>query len=184
MSLRSLPNAICVVRLMLVAPIAASLLRGEYALGLALFVVAGASDGLDGYLAKRFDWRTRLGGLLDPAADKVLLVGTFVTLAYLGLVPLGLASIVVGRDALIVAGALAYQWLVEPLEGQPTAISKLNTAAQLGFVFFTLTNAAFGWPPQISLTVLGAAVVFTTVTSGLTYVLRWSKRAWLRRASA
>lgn len=184
MSLRWLPNAICVVRLLLVAPIVWLLVGGHYALALALFVIAGASDGLDGYLAKTFDWRSRLGSLLDPAADKLLLVSVFVTLTYLGLVPGGLTAIVVGRDLLIVAGALAYQWLIAPLEGQPTAISKLNTAMQLGFVFFTLTNAAFDWPPLISLIVLGAAVIFTSVTSGLNYMLGWGRRAWLRRAAA
>ena len=184
MTLRWLPNAICVVRLALVAPIVWLLLAGQFPLALVLFVVAGASDGLDGYLAKRFDWRTRLGSLLDPAADKLLLVSVFVTLTYLGLVPAALTAIVVGRDVLIVAGALAYQWLVAPVEGQPSAISKLNTACQLGFVFFTLTHAAFGWPPRISLLLLGAAVVFTSVASGLNYVLRWSRRAFTSRAAA
>ena len=184
MTLRWLPNAICVVRLALVAPIVWLLMAGQFPLALALFVVAGASDGLDGYLAKRFDWRTRLGSLLDPAADKLLLVSVFVTLTYLGLVPAALTAIVVGRDVLIVAGALAYQWLVAPVEGQPSAISKLNTACQLGFVFFTLTPAAFGWPPRISLLLLGAAVVFTSVASGLNYVLRWSRRAFTSRAAA
>jgi cardiolipin synthase len=184
MTLRWLPNAICVVRLMLVAPIVWLIALGDYALALALFVVAGASDGLDGYLAKKFDWRTRLGSLLDPAADKLLLVSVFVMLTYVQLVPVPLTAIVVGRDLVIVAGALAYQWLIAPVEGQPTAISKLNTACQLGFAFFTLTHAAFAWPPAISLTVLGAAVVFTSVTSGLNYVLRWSRRALASRAPA
>ncbi len=184
MSLRWLPNAICVVRLLLVAPIVWLLVNERYAAGLALFVVAGASDALDGYLAKTFDWRTRLGGLLDPAADKLLLVSAYVTLTYAGLVPAALTAIVVGRDVLIVAGALAYHFLVAPVTGQPTAISKLNTACQLAFVFFTLTAAAFAWPPQISLLVLGAAVVFTSITSGLNYVLRWSRLAWARQRVA
>jgi cardiolipin synthase len=99
-------------------------------------------------------------------------------LTYAGLVPLELTIVVVARDVVIVLGALCYQWLIAPVQGEPSAISKLNTACQLGMVFFTLTAAAIAWPPPVSLTVLGAAVVFTSIVSGLSYVLRWSARAW------
>jgi phosphatidylglycerophosphate synthase len=91
---------------------------------------------------------------------------------------LELTSIVVGRDVVIVLGALCYQFFIAPVEGQPAAISKLNTACQLAMLFFTLTSAAYAWPPDVSLLVLGAAVVFTSIVSGLTYVLNWSVRAW------
>jgi cardiolipin synthase len=178
MTLRWVPNAICLARMVLVAPLVLLLLDGEYAAALAVLIVAGASDGLDGFLAKTFDWRTRLGGLLDPAADKLLLVSVFAALTYVGLVPAGVTAIVVGRDVVIVLGAICYQWLIAPVQGEPSAISKLNTACQLAFVFFTITNAAFAWPPPISLLLLGAAVVFTSIVSGLNYVLRWSTRAW------
>jgi cardiolipin synthase (CMP-forming) len=176
-SLRFLPNAICIARVALVGPIVLALLDARYAVALALIVVAGVSDALDGFLAKTFDWRTRLGSLLDPAADKLLLASVFATLTYLGLVPIGVAVIVIGRDLIIVLGALAYQWLIARLEGEPTPISKINTACQLGFVLFTISHAAFAWPPRISLLALGAAVVFTSIASGLTYVLRWGARA-------
>jgi cardiolipin synthase len=178
MSWRFLPNAISIARVLLVAPLVAAILDGRYSLALILLVVAGFSDGLDGFLAKHFDWRTRLGGLLDPIADKLLLVSLFVALAYAGLVPVALAVVVVGRDIVIVAGAIAYQLLIAPVMGEPAAISKLNTACQLAMTSFVLTHAAFAWPPRISLIVLGAAVVFTSIVSGLTYVLRWSARAW------
>jgi len=178
MTLRWLPNAICVVRVLLVGPVVWLLLTERYTAALALIVVAGLSDALDGFLAKTFDWRTRLGSLLDPAADKLLLVSVFLSLSYLGLVPAAVTAIVIGRDVVIVLGALTYQMLIAPVQGEPTSISKLNTACQLGFVLFTITHVAFGWPPPISLLLLGAAVVFTSVVSGLNYVLRWSKRAW------
>ena len=178
MTFKWVPNAICVLRLLLVVPVVLLLVAERYSEALALIVVAGASDALDGYLAKTFDWRTRLGGLLDPAADKLLLVSVFAALTYLGLVPIAVTAIVVGRDLIIVMGAVTYQLLIAPVEGEPTAISKLNTACQLAFVFFTITHAAFGWPPRISVLLLGAAVVFTSVISGLNYVLRWSQRAW------
>jgi cardiolipin synthase len=178
MRLRWLPNAICVARMLLVAPIVAALLGREYALALALIVIAGGSDAVDGYLAKTFGWRTRLGSLLDPAADKLLLTASFLSLTYLELVPLALAVIVVARDLVIVVGAAAYQFLFGRLEGQPTLISKLNTACQLSFVLLTIVNAAYAWPPRPVLLVLGALVVATSVISGLNYVATWSKRAW------
>ena len=173
-----IPNAICVLRILLVAPIVWALLERRYGLALTLVIVAGISDAIDGYLAKRFSWRSRLGSLLDPAADKLLLTSVFLTLTYMGLVPLALTSIVVLRDVVIVVGALVYQLAIAPFRGAPTAISKLNTACQLAFVVFTMTNAAYVWPPQISLIVLGAGVVFTSITSGLNYVIQWAKLAW------
>jgi cardiolipin synthase (CMP-forming) len=178
MSLRWLPNAICVLRMLLVPPLVAALLAERYGTALILFIIAGLSDGLDGFLAKRFDWRTRLGSLLDPAADKLLLVSAFLGLTYLRVLPLAVTAIVVGRDLLIVAGAIAYQLLIEPVQGEPASISKLNTACQLALVFFAITHAGFDWPPRISVLMLGAAVVFTSLVSGLNYVLRWSERAW------
>jgi cardiolipin synthase len=184
MSLRFLPNAICIARMLLVAPLVSFVVTGRFEAALLVLLVAGLSDGLDGYLAKRFDWQTRLGGLLDPAADKLLLVSAFASLSYAGLVPLQLTLVVVARDAVIVLGAICYQWFIAPVQGEPAAISKLNTACQLAMVFFALTAAAYAWPPPISLTVLGAAVVFTSIVSGLTYVLRWSVRAWRVAQSA
>lgn len=178
MSLRFIPNAICIARMLLVVPLVAYVVEGRYEAALVVLVIAGLSDGVDGFLAKRFGWQTRLGGLLDPAADKLLLVAAFVSLTYVGLVPVALTAFVVGRDVIIVLGAIFYQWLIAPVQGEPSAISKLNTACQLVMLFFTLTAAGFGWPPEISLTVLGATVVFTSVVSGLNYVLRWSARAW------
>jgi cardiolipin synthase (CMP-forming) len=178
MSWRWLPNAICIARMVLVAPLVLLLVAEDYSAALALLVVAGLSDGLDGWLAKTFDWRTRLGGLLDPAADKLLVVSLFVALTYTGLAPVELTAVVIGRDVVIVLGAITYHLLIAPVTGEPSAISKLNTACQLGFVFFTITSAAFGMPPRISLLILGAAVVFTSLVSGLNYVLRWGTRAW------
>ncbi len=130
MSLSWLPNAISVLRIVLVAPILALMLNDRHDVALILFFVAGFSDGLDGYLAKRFNWHTRAGALLDPIADKLLVAGTFVTLGVTGHLPIWLATIVVLRDVVIVGGAMAYNFLVRPVEGDPTRISKLNTALQ------------------------------------------------------
>lgn len=181
MSLAWLPNAISVFRIALIPPILNMIATGEHRLALALFFVAGFSDGVDGYLAKRYDWHTRLGALLDPVADKLLMAGTYVTLAWTGLIPAWLAALVVSRDVVIVGGATAYNFLIRPVDGEPTRISKLNTALELLLVVFVLGQAGFGWPPRVSIVVVGAAVLVTVVVSGLDYVISWSRRA--RRAS-
>ena len=112
MGWRWLPNAICVGRMLLVVPFVLLLLAKRYEAALGVLVVAGISDGLDGFLAKTFAWRTRLGGLLDPAADKLLLVSAFCVLTYTGLAPLELTAFVIGRDVVIVLGAITYQLLI------------------------------------------------------------------------
>lgn len=177
MTLRWLPNAVSLLRIALVVPILLLILDGRFGIALVLFFIAGFSDGVDGYLAKRFDWHTRLGALLDPVADKLLVAGTFIMLTYTQHIPLWLAAVVILRDVVIVGGATAYNFLVRPIEGEPSRISKLNTALQLMFLLFVLSRAGFGWPEQISLTVLGAAILITVVISGVDYVLRWSIRA-------
>ena len=177
MSLNWLPNAISIMRILLVPPILLLILNGGYGWALLLFWIAGASDGIDGYLANRYDWGTRLGALLDPIADKLLVAGLFITLAYTGHIPVWLAAIVILRDVLIVAGATAYNFLVRPVQGEPTRISKLNTALQLLYLLFVLARAGFGWPDEITLTVLGASILITVVISGVDYVWSWSKRA-------
>ena len=138
---------------------------------------AGFSDGLDGYLANRFDWKTRLGGLLDPVADKLLVAGMFITLAWVGQIPVWLAAIVILRDVVIFGGAVAYNFLIEPVQGEPSRVSKLNTALELMFLFFALSQAGFGWPDPITTTILGASILVTVVISGADYVWSWGRRA-------
>jgi cardiolipin synthase len=155
--LKYIPNMICVGRIILVAPIVWALLQEKYGLALLLCMIAGLSDALDGYLARRFDWRTRLGGLLDPAADKLW-------------VPLWFAAIVVGRDIVIITGAIVYQLLVAPIHGEPTTASKLNTVLQISFILLTIAHAWIGWPPMIAVEALGAAILVTIAISTVQYV--------------
>lgn len=177
MSLRWLPNAISLMRIAMIAPILMYIVQGRYGLALFLFFVAGFSDGVDGYLAKRFDWHTRIGALLDPIADKLLVGGTFITLVMTDLIPVWLAVLVIVRDVVIVGGATVYNFLIKPIEGEPTRISKINTALQLLFVVFVLSRAGFGWPDRIAITIIGASVVVTIVISGIDYVWSWARRA-------
>jgi len=177
MSFSWLPNAISLLRIALIAPILLLILEGTFGWALALFLLAGFSDGLDGYLAKRFDWHTRLGALLDPVADKLLVAGLFITLAYTQDIPIWLAAVVILRDVVIVAGAMVYNFFVRPVQGEPTRVSKLNTSLQLLFLLFVISRAGFDWPEPITLTVLGASVLITVVISGVDYVWSWSRRA-------
>ena len=176
--MRHLPNLICLIRLALIWPILTALRAGEYRMALALFIIAAASDGLDGYLAKRFDWTSELGKFLDPLADKLLLVTVYVEAAWLGLVPWWLTAAVVARDVMIGLGALIYRLWFGPLHGRPTRFSKVNTAAQLICVMLVMLNAGFGVPPREVLAALALVTFATTVLSGFHYLQIFTRRAW------
>jgi cardiolipin synthase len=177
MSLRFLPNLICVLRMLLVYPVALAILDGRFHVVLWLFAIAAFTDALDGFLAKRFGWTSELGKYLDPAADKLLLVTVFVCLSVVQLVPWWLTAIVLLRDVVIVAGAGVYRVLFGPVHGQPTLQSKLNTFCQIVFCLSVVGHAAFAFPAESLQTALGALVFVTTAVSGLDYVLIYSRRA-------
>ena len=177
MSLSWLPNAISIMRIALILPILMLFVHDEFGWALGLFVFAGLSDSVDGWLAKKYGWQSRLGGFLDPAGDKLLVAWTFGTLAYLGHIPVWLAVVVISRDVIIVAGSFMYHYLVRRLEGEPTRISKLNTALELGYLGFAMLQAGYGWPDKITTTILGAAVLITVVISGYDYVSNWIRSA-------
>ena len=177
MTLSSLPNLICILRIVLAIPVVWTLVEGRFAWTLGLFFVAALSDGLDGYLAKRFEWMSEAGKVLDPVADKLLLVSVFVTLTLLGMVPLWLAAVAVARDLVIGIGAGVYKWLFGPLEGQPTMPSKLNTVLQLAYVLAVVAAAAVPVVPGWLVIALGAAVFVTSAVSGADYVMIYARKA-------
>jgi cardiolipin synthase (CMP-forming) len=175
--LSALPNLLCVLRMVLAVPVVGAIVDQDYTLTLVLFLVAAITDGLDGWLAKRFDWSSELGKVLDPVADKLLLVSVFVALTLEGLVPLWLAATVVLRDVVIGAGAATYRVYFGPVRGSPTATSKLNTVLQISFVLALVTDAAWPAVPDPLLATLGAAMFVTTAVSGIDYVITYSRRA-------
>ncbi len=177
MSLSWLPNAISIMRILLILPILVLFVNDEFGWALTLFIIAGLSDGVDGYLAKKYGWNTRLGAFLDPAGDKLLVAWSFGTLAFLGHIPVWLAVIVILRDVVIVAGSFMYHYLVRRLEGEPTFISKFNTGLEFAFLIFVMARAGFGWPDEITITIVGAAVLVTVVVSGYDYVSTWIRSA-------
>jgi cardiolipin synthase len=168
-----LPNLLTILRLA-AAPVLVLLLKDRhYDSALAVIVLAGISDGLDGFIAKRFKAQSALGAVLDPLADKILLVSSFVMLALLDLIPFWLLVAVVFRDLLIVSGYLAVMLIYGSVNMQPSAISKLNTVLQIGLVVAVLLHEAAGWPPFAVVQVLTAMTLLTTLVSGVHYVWIW-----------
>ncbi len=177
LSLRQIPNVITACRILLVPPIALALVHHQLLIAIALFGIAALSDLADGFLAKRFGWQSELGAVLDPAADKLLLATVFISLAYLGLVPLWLMAAAVARDAVIVLGALLYRWCFGALHVRPSVVSKFNTACQAAFILAVVGRAEFSAPPASVVLLLGAVVFVTVTVSGIDYVLIYGRRA-------
>jgi cardiolipin synthase len=175
--LRHLPNLISAARVVLVLPIVWSLLTDRFQLAIVLFVVAGASDGLDGFLAKRYGWSSRLGGILDALADKFLLVSTFVCLWWLGVFPWWLVGAILLRDLVIVTGGTVYNFSVEEVQPAPTLISKLNTVLQIVLAAVGVLQLGIEAVPDWLLQLLIWSVMATVVLSGADYVREWSRRA-------
>ena len=172
----NLPNLISLGRLLLV-PLAISLiLDGRYWAAFWVFVVAGVSDALDGFIAKHFDRCTRLGALLDPLADKVLLVSVYATLGIAGQIWAWLVVLVVFRDVMIIGGFLLIQAVAAiPKPTHPLFISKVNTGMQVAMVGYVLARRGLGGEAGPVDLALGIAVAVTTVVSGLTYLVRWAR---------
>jgi cardiolipin synthase len=176
--LHQLPNAICVLRIALTWPTVSAINEGDYLVASLLFAVAAMSDGIDGYLAKRFNWVSDLGRSLDPLADKILLVAVFISLTWQGLVPVWLATAAIARDVLISTGAITYRLWFGEMNGRPTVISKINTALQIAVLIAVLLAAnevlvVDGLVPTLSIMTFA-----TTVASGADYLARFARQAW------
>jgi cardiolipin synthase (CMP-forming) len=180
----NLPNLISLGRLLLVPLAIWLILRSRYGAAFWVFVIAGVSDGLDGFIAKHFDRRTRLGALLDPIADKALLVSVYVTLGWKNQLWTSLVILVVFRDVMIVGGFLLMQAFAAPKHYDPLYISKINTGLQIALIAFVLARLGLGADWGDADVVLSSAVMATTILSGLSYILRWtrilshSEQAW------
>jgi cardiolipin synthase len=171
----NLPNLISLGRLLLVPLAIWLILGGRYGIAFWVFVLAGASDALDGFIAKRFDRRTRLGALLDPVADKALLGSVYVTLGLAHQLWTSLVILVVFRDVMIVGGFLLIQAIAVPKHYDPLYISKINTGLQIALVAFVLARLGLDADPGMPGAVLSVAVMATTVLSGLSYLVRWAR---------
>lgn len=171
----SLPNLITIGRIILVPLVFWLLVAGQIEAAFFLFVVAGVSDGVDGFLAKRFGWTTELGAYLDPLADKLLIVSIFVALGVLGKLPSWLVVAVVSRDILIVS-AIVLSWLMDhPVRIAPFAISKANTVAQIATAALAMADSAFAL--HLGQLLFVCAWITAALTIGSLAAYLW---AWLR----
>ncbi len=169
----SLPNLITLARLIL-APLAVSMIISQrFVEAFVIFLIAGASDAIDGFIAKRFSLQTELGAYLDPLADKALLISIFVTLAIVGAVHPALAILVVTRDLLILFGVLVAWLLEKPVTVKPVFVSKFTTAAQIAFAAFVLGARAMGFNPGVLIDVSEGVVAAATLLSGGIYARQW-----------
>lgn len=169
----TIPNLITIGRLFLVPLVIVMIVGANWEMAFILFVVAGVSDAVDGFLAKRCGMASELGAWLDPVADKALIVSIYITLAIVGAIPVWLVVLVVARDLMIVA-AVILSWLLDkPLTIAPIVVSKLNTAAQIGFAALALGSRAFGI--ELGSLALGCELLIAllTVASMTAYLAFW-----------
>ena len=168
--MRHIPNIITLARIGCVPLLVVVLLREDFRAALYLALLMGASDALDGFLAKRCRWQSWLGERLDPLADKLMLTAAYLVFAVQGLLPAWLVALVVGRDALIVAGYAYYRWFNLDFDVHPSLLSKVNTLCQTLLVFAVLVARI---EPELAepVAVLIGVVAVTTAFSGVGYAL-------------
>jgi cardiolipin synthase len=169
----SIPNLITLGRILLVPVLVWAITAGEMRIAFFLFLAAGISDAVDGFLAKRFGMATELGAYLDPLADKAMLVSIYIALGITEAVPRWLVILVVSRDIMIVS-AVILSWLVDkPVPLKPLMVSKLNTVAQIVLALVVMAALAFNFDAHIAVLVLTALVAALTLLSVAFYVAEW-----------
>jgi len=171
----SLPNFISLGRLLAVPLAVWLILSGKFGVAFWVFVVAGASDAVDGFLAKRLNAQTELGKVLDPLADKALLVSVYVTLGQAEHLPTWLVILVVFRDVLIVGGIILSHTLSRPVRMHPLVVSKVNTAAQILLAAGILGGLGLGLPIDDLILPMVYIVAATTAVSGAAYLVSWGR---------
>ena len=169
----SIPNLITLGRILLVPVVVWAIYSGAMWIAFVLFLAAGVSDAVDGFLAKRFGMASELGAYLDPLADKTLIVSIYVTLGIKAIIPGWLVILVVSRDIMIV-GAVMLSWVLgSPIMVKPLLVSKLNTVAQIVFACVVLGSLGFGIEATALTTVLMVLVAALTLLSVAAYVREW-----------
>jgi cardiolipin synthase (CMP-forming) len=182
--MRHVPNLITALRFLLIPVLAMLLVEQRYAVAFTVFILSALSDLADGVIARRWNARTRLGAIADPLADKLTMLTVTVVLAAQMLVPLWLAAAIVIRDIIIVAGAIAFHFIVGHFEMAPSRLSKFNTALEFGVLAALLADAAgivelTAWLPPLFVLML-----VTLLASGGHYVWLWGRRAWQSKQRA
>lgn len=169
----SLPNIITVLRIISVPAIVWLIITGHMQAAFFLFIAAGISDGIDGFIAKNFNQTTELGAYLDPIADKALLMSIYVALGYRGDLPSFLVILVVSRDILII-GAVVLSWMIDrPITVAPLMVSKVNTTGQIILAGLVLAKLGFELPMNGVVDISVWVVAGLTVASGIAYLVEW-----------
>lgn len=171
LQLHHLPNLITLLRLLLVWPTVVAILGERFGLALFLFLLAGISDALDGFLAKRFGWQSRLGAILDPIADKLLLVSCYWVTYSVGLLPFWFVCLILFRDLAILTGTALLLYRDPHFEIRPSFLSKLNTTLQVVYLMSLFVHFGLDLLPDPLLSLLRHLVVLLTLVSGLHYAL-------------
>ena len=180
---KQIPNILTICRILIIFPTLWLLYFNQYRDALMLLIIAGLSDALDGYLARAFDWKTRLGSILDPIADKFLIASSFLVLTLQGAVPIWVTAIILGRDLIIFSGAIAYRLLYRNLDIAPSLLSKMNTALQIFSVIYLVFSLS-GYPYFATdlLDYLNSylfyLLAFLGFISGIDYIIVWSRKAF------
>lgn len=169
----TVPNFITLLRFLMVPAVVYALLLGEMLPAFIIFVVAGISDGIDGFVARHYNQQSELGAYLDPIADKLLLVTVFVMLAILDFLPQWLVVLVVSRDVLIIMAVLLSSVMAQPVDMNPIFISKANTALQIALVSVVLAELAFNTGFGELRNILIYVVAALTVLSATAYLRLW-----------
>ena len=171
----NLPNIISIGRILLVPVTIWLIVAGQFGLAFLFFIMAGVSDGIDGYIARRYQMKTQLGAYLDPLADKLLLVSIYISLGFLQHMPAWLVILVASRDVLIV-GAVILSWILgKPLKMQPLITSKVNTAAQIILAGGQLAVLAWMSDATWFLNIGSVVVACLTVASAALYMRAWAR---------
>ena len=178
MILRHIPNVLTLIRLFLIAPFLVSLYQEEYVIAFYIFILAGCTDGLDGWLARHFHCQSLFGSFTDPLADKLLIAASFISLALIGMLPWWLVLLVFLRDLTISFGVVAWYWFIQrKLDFKPTALSKVNTILQLSLLTLCLFELAFFKFSPYLIETLVLLTTLTTASTYIDYVWTWGKKA-------
>lgn len=172
-----IPNALTILRCLLVAPVAWFIYQQQFMAALITFGFAGFTDGLDGFLARRYQWQSYMGAILDPLADKLLMTVSYIVLVAVGMIPVWLMAAVVIRDVVIIAGATIFRWLHGPYMMSPSKAGKFSTFLQILLVVWLLVEQAFALESTMISVVLIWLTLVVTVASGLEYILVWFKKS-------
>lgn len=172
-----IPNALTILRCLLVAPVAWFIYQQQFFAALVTFSFAGFTDGLDGFLARRYQWQSYLGAILDPIADKLLMTVSYIVLTVIGIVPTWLMLAVVVRDIVIIAGATIFRWLHGPYMMSPSKAGKMSTFLQILLVLWLLVEQSFELSGQHISTALIWLTLIVTIYSGLEYVVTWYRKS-------